>query len=380
VVHQNVAGVSNERNVEKGEDTQQGVGLCNFGNEAHARNRRQVKPFVQTDGLFPHAGSGTKCTRAFKRLPLKQKMRPSLLHRYRCTRLDDLYTDHAPILKRMTALDSLRVLILGGPGTGKSTICTILIHEYYGDDGVDNVLHISSLNDQGIHFYRNDARTFCQTTCTRIGKKKMIVIDDMDALIESGQQIFLSYMDTFPKILFVVTASSPVKIMSGVHSRLLTVKLEAFPHEYMREELMRVAALEGLPIDPDLAGTVVARAGHSMRTLLNYLEKIILLGKGVTREVIDACCFTLDGRLLDAFSAAIEAHDEYAAIDVALEVNRDGYSVMDFLDAYFTFVKQAPLSDARKYAIVRILAKYIAIFNQHEHAIELLFCVHDLCA
>jgi DNA polymerase III delta prime subunit len=307
-------------------------------------------------------------------------MRPSLLHRYRCTRLDELYTEHAPVLQSMTALDSLRVLILGDPGTGKSTVCRVLINEYYGDDGRDNVIHISSLNDQGIHFYRNDVRTFCQTTCSRAGKKKMVVLDDMDVLIESGQQVFLSYMDTFPRVLFVVTATTPVKIMPGVHSRLLTLKLEAFPEAYLHAQLRRVAAQEGLAVDPAAATAVVARAGHSMRTLLNFLEKILLLGKGLTPDVVDACCSTLDGKLLEAFSAAVEARDEYGAIDVALEVHRDGYSVMDFLDAYFTFVKQASLPDARKYAIVRVLAKYIAIFNQHEHAIELIFCVHDLCS
>ena len=290
-----------------------------------------------------------------------------------------MYTEHAPVLKRMTELDTLRVLILGGAGTGKSTICRVLIKEYYGDDGRDNVMHVSSLNDQGIYFYRNDVRTFCQTTSSRVGKKKMIVLDDMDALIDSGQQIFLSYMDAFPRILFVVTATTPAKIMSGVHSRLLTLKLDAFPDAYLNRELARIAHLEGLSIDPGTADAVVARSGRSMRTLLNYLEKIILLGKGLTLEVVDTCCSTLDGRLLEAFSAAIEARNEYDAIDVALAVHRDGYSVMDILDAYFAYVKLSPLNDARKYAIVRVLAKYIAIFNQHEHVIELIFCVHDLC-
>jgi len=289
-------------------------------------------------------------------------------------------TEHAPVLKQMAEFDSLRVLILGDPGTGKSTICRAVISEYYGDDVRDNVLHISSLNDQGIHFYRNDVRTFCQTTCSRAGKKKMIVLDDMDAMIESGQQVFLSYMDTFPRMLFVVTATTPVKIMPGVHSRLLSLKLASFPAAYLKDELLRIAAIEKLPVETDSVDTVVARANRSMRVLLNYLEKFILLGKGVNQDTVDACCATLEGRILDSFNAAIEARDEYAAIDIVLTVHRDGYSVMDILDAYFTFVKQSPLSDLRKYAIVRILAKYIAIFNQHEHAIELIFCVHDLCA
>lgn len=314
-------------------------------------------------------------THLFKKTP----MRPSLMRRHKCASLDELHTQHAPVLKRMVQLNSLRVLILGDPGTGKSTICRLVVKEYYGDEGGENVLHISSLNDQGIHFYRNDVRTFCQTTCSLLGKKKMVVLDDMDAMVESGQQVFLSYMDTFPRTLFLVTATNPLKIVSGVYSRLLSLKLAPFPPGYLRRELDRIAALEGLAVDPDAADAVVSRAGHSMRTLLNFLEKIILLGKGLTSEVVDACS-TLDVKLLESFSAAVEAGNEYEAMDVVVAVHRDGYSVMDILDAYFAAVKHASLPDSRKYEIIKVIAKYIAIFNQHEHVIELLFCIHDLCS
>ena len=274
----------------------------------------------------------------------------------------------------MTELDSLRVLILGDSGTGKSTICRNLIHTYYGVNHED-VMQISSLNDQGIHFYRNEVRTFCQTTSV---KKKMIVLDDMDAMVESGQQIFLSYMDAFPRILFVITATCPVKIIQGIHSRLLTLRLDPFSNTYLREELTRISKLEGLEVDDAAADLLVTRASNSMRTMMNCLEKIILLGKGLTRDTVDACS-TLDSRVVEAFSEAIEKRDEYEAVDLVLGIHRDGYSVMDILDAYFHYVKHSSLSDVRKYDIVRVIAKYIAIFNQHEHVIELIFCVHDLC-
>jgi DNA polymerase III delta prime subunit len=307
-------------------------------------------------------------------------MRSSLLHRYKCTRIDELHTEHANVLRQMTDLDALRILILGDPGTGKSTVCRAVVNDYYGDDGRDDVLKISSLNDQGINFYRTDVRTFCQTKCSRAGKKKMVVLDDMDALVESGQQVFLSYMDSF-STLFVVTATMPSKIVPGLHSRLLTLKLSPFPTEFLLAELKRIAELEGLSIESaDAANAVVTRSVGSMRAMLNYLEKIILLGKGLTQEIVDASCSSLDARILAEFSAAIELGNEYGAVDVLLAVHRDGYSVMDVLDAYFTFVKQSShLSDARKYQIIRIISKYIVIFNQHEHAVEFIFCVHDLC-
>ena len=307
-------------------------------------------------------------------------MRPSLLHKYTCASINELETEHASLLRTMVSVDCVRVLLIGEPGTGKSTICRVLLHDYYGDIDTDNVMHISNLSDQGINFYRNDVRTFCQTTCSLVGKKKTLVIDDMDTLAEAGQQVFLHYTDTFPRVNFIVTATTTTKITSGMNSRLLCLKLQPFTPVFLRRELDRIARLEGVKMDSDAADIIVARSGRSMRMLLNYLEKIILIGGGLTREIVDRCS-NIDSRYLDTFNEALERKDEYVAMDVVLMLHRDGFSVMDILDAYFTYVKLCSLSDARKYVIIRILAKYIIIFNQlHEHAIELIFCVHDLCA
>lgn len=302
----------------------------------------------------------------------------SILHRYKCNRMEDLYTEHSPILRAMVSIDCIRVLILGDPGTGKSTICRVLLNEYYEtiDNSRDNVLHISNINDQGIQFYRNDVRTFCQTNC--FGKKKTIVIDDIDCMADSGQQVFINYLDLFPKINFIVTATS--KIAAGIHSCLVCLRLSPFQNEYLQRELERIAQIENIVVEENAGAIVVSRSSGSMRILLNNLEKISLLGRGLTREVVDACCSNIDARILGAFCDAIETKREYDAIDIVLSIQRDGFSVMDILDAYFTYVKQCKLTDERKYAIIRVLTKYIAIFNQvHEHAIELIFCVHDLC-
>ena len=57
----------------------------------------------------------------------------------------------------------------------------------------------------------------------------------------------------------------------------------------------------------------------------------------------------------------------------------NGYSYIDILDNYFLFIKLCSLPDALKYKIIKIICKYICIFNQlHEHSIELLFFTNEL--
>ena len=59
-----------------------------------------------------------------------------------------------------------------------------------------------------------------------------------------------------------------------------------------------------------------------------------------------------------------------------------GYSVMDILDNFFLFVKITnKLTETQKYAIVPIICKYIAIFNNiHEDEIELSLFTNNVVA
>ena len=305
-------------------------------------------------------------------------MQLSFLMKYRCRRLDELYTEHTPKLRAMVASKYGRFMLLGEPGTGKTTIVDVLLNELYaGADRRDCILRISTLLDQGIQFFRSDVKTFCQT-CPH-GAQKTVVLDDMDTLSESGQRVFLNYMDLYPTVHFIASATSASKLVDGLDSRLILFKLTPFSESYLRSEIERVATLETIPYDPAALDLLVEHCGGSMRTLLNTLEKVGLLG-GASLETVAANCINIDARSLHAFTECVDRGDELAAMDLLYAVHESGFSVMDILDTYFAFIKVAAIEETRKYAMLKIIAKYITIFNTvHEHGIELLFFVHDLC-
>ena len=57
-----------------------------------------------------------------------------------------------------------------------------------------------------------------------------------------------------------------------------------------------------------------------------------------------------------------------------------GYSVMDILDGYFSYIKLNDIIDENiKYKIIKIICKYITIFhNTHENSIELILFTNEL--
>ena len=70
------------------------------------------------------------------------------------------------ILNTLISIDNLNILLIGDIGCGKTILLNAIIKEYY--NGVspelyeDNILSINNLKEQGINYYRNDVKTFCQ--------------------------------------------------------------------------------------------------------------------------------------------------------------------------------------------------------------------------
>jgi hypothetical protein len=61
-------------------------------------------------------------------------------------------------------------------------------------------------------------------------------------------------------------------------------------------------------------------------------------------------------------------------------IYENGYSVIDIIDSYYSFVKITDiLTDDEKYKIIKIICKYIIKFNYlHEHKIELIFLTNNI--
>jgi hypothetical protein len=64
----------------------------------------------------------------------------------------------------------------------------------------------------------------------------------------------------------------------------------------------------------------------------------------------------------------------------ALKIIDDGYSVIDFLDNYYLFIKITLLIEEEvKYEIIKLICKYIIIFyNIHEEEVEIILFIKNI--
>ena len=309
------------------------------------------------------------------------------IHRYQPHYFSDFSPDNevVEILRTLINIDDLNILLIGDTTSGKTTLLNALIREYYNEFSLkqreENVLYINSLREQGINYYRTEVKTFCQT-CTNIkGKKKFVILDDIDFINEQSQQVFRNCIDKYSSnVNFIASCSNNQKVIESLQSRFTIIKIKPLLRENIINIINKIKGAENIDIDNDAEDFIINISNNTVKTIINYMEKFKLLNKKITLELAIQLCTNISFLTFEEYTKYILTQALEPAIHLIYDLYERGYSVMDILDNYFNFIKiTSLLSEEQKYIIIPFICKYITIFNNiHEDEIELALFTNNL--
>jgi len=315
---------------------------------------------------------------------------PTFISKYKPYHIDDfkLDTDFKVVLQTLFHMDELNLLLIGTPNSGKTSFLYAIIREYYElkrDDSISesNILFINNLKEQGIQFFRSEMKTFCRSHCGIYGKKKLIIIDDMDTINEQSQQVFRNYIDKYKhNVNFIAVCSNVQKIIESIQSRVNILQIPSMNETQIRDIMENIIHKEKINIDEESKEYLLKISSRSIRNVINNLEKIFIIAGDKETIDIDMCkkiCSNISFIQFERYLEALFQDNLHGAICILHEIFEYGYSVIDILDYFFTFMKSTPmLTEDHKYQILPIICKYITIFhNIHEDSIELALFTNE---
>lgn len=320
----------------------------------------------------------------------------SFITKYKPSSLDDhmFNPDVVQIVKMRIATDDLNIILVGGDSSGKTTLTNNIIREYYADALSppsaseearaqanslvhSNIMHVSSLKDQGTLFCRNELKIFCQVKSSIIGRKKIVRIDNLDHVNDHNQHIFRSMIDHYrSNVHFLCTAIHAPKIIDQIQSRILMLGLQCPTPDDMHKLLDRIVENEGITVTQSARDYVVKTSQGSISRLLNQTEKIVLAGVPMTKANLNILCDGINYSFLERYTEHCKSQDYAAAIRLIVEFHERGFSIIDIFDEYYHFVKftdDSLIPPECKFRLIIVLCEYITHFHEFfEHEIELL--------
>ena len=313
-------------------------------------------------------------------------MKDIFLKKYKPVKFSDfqIEKEYINLLNSLIKLDNLNILFIGNSGSGKSTLIDSTIKEYYNTENYhkSNVLNINSLMDQGISYYRTEVKTFCQTPSIIKNKKKFLVLDDIDNINDQSQQVFRNCIDKYGNnVHFIGSCKNINKVIESLQSRTILIKIKDSNKNNIEIIIKKIMNSENISITSDAIDFLILVSNNSIRQVINYMEKFKLLDQNIDLETIKNICTNISFYEFENYTKAwYEEKNLQKSIKLIYSIYNKGYSVMDILDSYFSFIKITNIiGEPVKYKIIIFILKYIAVFHTlHENDIELIIFTNEL--
>ena len=292
--------------------------------------------------------------------------------------------EYITLLNTLKNMNNLNILLLGNSGCGKTSLLFASIREYYQQEKIpiNNVLFINNLKEQGIQYYRTEVKTFCQTPSIIHGKKKIIILDDIDFINDQSQQVFRNCIDKYShNVHFLASCSNTQKVIDSIQSRCSIIKIKPIQKKFLRRIFNKIKSSEKLIINDKATNFILNICNNSIRLLINYLEKFKLLDIPITEKKVKEICTNISFYEFEQFTNEwYKKKNLIKSIQLIFNIYKKGYSVMDILDSYFIFIKiTEQLPEEIKYKVIILILKYIAIFyTLHENEIEIILFTNQL--
>jgi DNA polymerase III delta prime subunit len=276
------------------------------------------------------------------------------------------------------------LFLIHGPSlSGKTSLINILLKEYYNSSNYnDNILYINLLKEQGINYFRNEIKNFCQIHNSSNIKQKSIIIDDFDSLNELNQKILINYINKYNNINFVLSCSDLNKIVPSTMYLLEMIKIENVDNVFLEKILNKIIKKTNIVLEDNIKKQLINDYNKNIPFFINKVLEINIIFIN-SNYIINNYKF-LDNNILiniNNYLNLCKNNKVKEAKKLILELNNIGLSVIDILDNIIYYVKNInkSLNEEYRFKIIKLITNYINVFNNlHEDKIELLFLTNNI--
>jgi len=172
------------------------------------------------------------------------------------------------------------LILVGGPGMGKTTVARAMCEEL----GCDYIIINGSLHGN-IETLRTDISNFASSRSLKAGSRKYVILDEADFLTHATQPALRNFMEEFARNTgFILTANYGARILKELPSRTAVIHFGVPKGERPQmavaffSRVMEILDKEGILYERSTVAEIINMHFPDFRRALNELQRYSALG------------------------------------------------------------------------------------------------------
>lgn len=285
------------------------------------------------------------------------------------------------VLNHFIDINMIKLILINENNYSKNMVIQTLLKTL--DVSSSDILNINSFRDQGVNNIRYEIKLFSQTPCVEKGKKRVLVIEDIESYTETIQKLFINNIDKWSNNLnIIITCNNIYSVDESLASRLIPLTIPITHNDTMREIIHNIIQAEKLLISEDIIDLIINISDNNLQSVFHILLKCALLQMTtpVTLDLVKQSCTMINIEMLNKYISLIRDKDVQGGYIHLLKMVENGHSVIDILNEIYIYIKTTSrLNEEEKYKSFKIVSEYIITFiTVHEEELELLLFTKDM--
>lgn len=172
------------------------------------------------------------------------------------------------------------LILLGPPGTGKTSLARVLMNELLVDPS--DILRLNAPKDVNIDMMRDQVHAFITTGGW--GGMKYIILEEADGATPKALETIKSDMEEYStNVRWILTANALNRIIPPIQDRCLIIEITKPDRELFVTRMVEILELENIPLeseeDYDIFSKIIDTNYPSIRKTLRDFQRFTQTGK-----------------------------------------------------------------------------------------------------
>jgi replication factor C subunit 2/4 len=295
----------------------------------------------------------------------KEKSNLPLIDKYRPKKFKNIILNDI-IKSKISAIIDMKIMpnmiIVGPPGTGKTSLVTMMAKNMLGNKYTDGILSLNASDNRGLDILNNTIIYFCKKKLIDADGNpipKIIIMDEADNITTKAQNMIANMIEEFSKhTRFAFTCNESSKLIESIQSRCLVIYISSLKSNIVSDHLEKICGEEDIKYEKDGLNMIANNCKGDLRASINLLDAISNGFGNITCDNIIKLSYQPNPvKILNLIQECAE-RNLLKAIDGLHGLKAEGYCGTDILLAMINVLKEVGIDEDMRLKYINIISEF----------------------